>query len=104
MFWGVAFSPDGSPFWISDNNSGKSTLYMGDGTIVPLVVTIPCPSRAGEGSGCPASAAPTGIFNPSGGFIVPGTKSPALFIFSTEDGRSRLGTAAPKRSSRSTMR
>jgi uncharacterized protein (TIGR03118 family) len=86
--WGVAFSPDGSPFWIADNNSGKSTLYDGTGAIVPLVVTIPCPKKAGAGSGCPAGpAAPTGIvFNTSSGFIVPGTGSPAAFIFDTEDG------------------
>jgi uncharacterized protein (TIGR03118 family) len=86
--WGVAFSPSGSPFWIADNNSGKSTLYDGTGAIVPLVVTIPCPKKAGSGSGCPASAAPTGIVfntNPSG-FIVPGTNAPAAFIFDTEDG------------------
>ena len=45
--WGVAFSPAGSPFWISDNAAGRSTLYDGDGTIVPLVVTIPCAPTAG---------------------------------------------------------
>jgi uncharacterized protein (TIGR03118 family) len=85
--WGVAFSPAGSPFWIADNNSGKATLYDGTGKILPLVVTIPCPKKAGAGSGCPASAAPTGIaFNPSKGFIVPGTGMPAVFIFVTEDG------------------
>jgi uncharacterized protein (TIGR03118 family) len=86
--WGVAFSPTGSPFWVADNNSGKATLYDGTGAIQSLVVTIPCPRRAGAGSGCPASAAPTGIaFNPgSSGFIVPGTGKPATFIFVTEDG------------------
>jgi uncharacterized protein (TIGR03118 family) len=81
--WGVAFAP-GSPFWISDNNSGKSTLYDGDGTPQSLVVTIPCPKKAGEGSSCPKIAGPTGIvFNPtspSGGFMG------AFFIFDTEDG------------------
>jgi uncharacterized protein (TIGR03118 family) len=86
--WGVAFSPAGSPFWIADNNSGKSTLYDGTGAIQKLVVTIPCPPKPGAGSGCPASAAPTGIVfntNPKG-FIVPGTGKPATFIFDTEDG------------------
>jgi uncharacterized protein (TIGR03118 family) len=83
--WGVAFSPDGSPFWIADNNSGKSTLYDGTGAIQKLIVTIPCPKKPGAGSGCPASAAPTGIvFNPSSGFMVNG--SPANFLFDTEDG------------------
>jgi uncharacterized protein (TIGR03118 family) len=80
--WGVAFSPSGSPFWVADNNSGKSTLYDGTGAIQKLVVTIPCPKKPGAGSGCPASAAPTGIvFNTStSGFMG------APFIFDTEDG------------------
>jgi uncharacterized protein (TIGR03118 family) len=95
--WGVAFSPDGSPFWIADNNSGKSTLYDGTGAIHKLVVTIPCPKKAGAGSGCPASAAPTGIvFNTGSGFIVPGTKSPAAFIFDTEDGTISAWNGTPK--------
>ncbi len=89
--WGVAFSPSGSPFWISDNNSGLSTLYDGNGTIIPLVVTIPCPTKAGEGSSCPKSAAPTGIIwnpttSPTSAFLVPGTTLPASFIWDTEDG------------------
>jgi uncharacterized protein (TIGR03118 family) len=89
--WGVAFTPAASPFWISDNNSGLATLYDGDGTIVPLVVTIPCPPTPGQGSSCPASAAPTGmVWNPTTstttGFLVPGTKLPASFIWDTEDG------------------
>jgi uncharacterized protein (TIGR03118 family) len=89
--WGVAFSPAASPFWIADNNAGLSTLYDGDGTIVPLVVKIPCPPKAGQGSACPTSAAPTGIVwspttNPASAFLVPGTKLPAAFIWSTEDG------------------
>src|SRR5436190_11386009 len=40
--WGIAFAPT-SPFWISDNGTGLSTLYTGAGGIVPLVVTIPGP-------------------------------------------------------------
>src|SRR5215472_2386255 len=50
--WGVSFS-GGSPFWISDNGTGKATLYAvtnGVATRVPLVVNIP-----GEGN-------PTGQF------------------------------------------
>jgi hypothetical protein len=41
--WGVAFSPAPSPVWISDNATGCSTLYDGDGTIVALQVKIPLP-------------------------------------------------------------
>jgi uncharacterized protein (TIGR03118 family) len=89
--WGVAFTPAASPFWISDNNTGLSTLYDGDGTIVPLVVKIPCPSKAGQGTSCPATASPTGmVWNPTTslttGFLVPGTNLPASFIWDTEDG------------------
>jgi uncharacterized protein (TIGR03118 family) len=89
--WGVAFTPAASPFWIADNNNGLATLYDGNGTIVPLVVTIPCPPKAGQGSSCPASAAPTGlVWNPTTNaktaFLVPGTTIPASFIFDTEDG------------------
>jgi len=89
--WGVAFTPAASPFWISDNNTGLSTLCDGDGTIVPVVDTIPCPPKAGQGSSCPKSAAPTGmVWNPTTnaktGFLVPGTDLPASFIWATEDG------------------
>jgi uncharacterized protein (TIGR03118 family) len=94
--WGVAFTPGNSPFWIADNATGLATLYDGDGTIAPpppngpLVVTIPCPSPAGQGSACPANASPTGVvWNPTtSGFNVPGTTpaTPSHFIFDSEDG------------------
>lgn len=85
--WGVAFSPGASPFWVSDNATGLSTLYDGDGTIVPLVVTIPCPSPFGQGSSCPGNASPTGmVWNPSSAFQVPGTSTSAAFLWATEDG------------------
>src|SRR6202045_3923612 len=95
--WGVAFSPAGSPFWIADNNTGCATLYDGNGTIVPLQVSIPLPGNVVPGTDCktvnpknppkPTPAAPTGIvWNPSSAFVVPGTQLPAVFIFDTEDG------------------
>jgi len=37
---GIAFSAT-SPFWISDNHAGVSTLYDGNGTAQSLVVTVP---------------------------------------------------------------
>ena len=82
--WGISFSPAASPFWITDNATGLSTLYDGDGTTVPLVVTIPCPPTAGQGSSCPQTAAPTGmVWNPttnvSTAFLVPGNKA-ARFV------------------------
>ncbi|MDP9089797.1 MAG: TIGR03118 family protein [Pseudomonadota bacterium] len=95
--WGVAFSPGGSPFWVNDNVTGCSTLYTGDGTKVPLQVSIPLPGNVIPPNSCqpvdpnhPPSvtpASPTGIlWNPSSAFLVPGTKLPAIFIFATEDG------------------
>jgi uncharacterized protein (TIGR03118 family) len=96
--WGVAFTPAGSPFWINDNATGCSTLYDGVGTkITILQVSIPLPGNIVPTASCqptdpnkpasPAPAAPTGIvWNPAATFLVPGTKIPALFIFSTEDG------------------
>jgi uncharacterized protein (TIGR03118 family) len=79
--WGIAFFP-GAPFWISDNHKGVSTLYDGQGNIIPLVVQIPGP----EGSPASSPAAPSGIvWNPTQGFAV-APNAPALFIFATEDG------------------
>jgi uncharacterized protein (TIGR03118 family) len=96
--WGIAFSPAGSPFWINDNATGCSTLYDGTGAkITALQVSIPLPGNVVPPTSCqpkdpnnppnPSPAAPTGIvWNPSASFLVPGTKIPAIFIFSTEDG------------------
>src|SRR6266446_4133268 len=95
--WGVSFSPN-SPFWVSDNGTGKSTLYAVTNnasgaltvTKVPLEVTIP-----GEGN-------PTGqVFNNTTNF------HGDLFIFASEDGtisgwRGSLGTTAEVLNARST--
>lgn len=80
--WGITFIP-GSPFWISDNGTGVSTLYDGRGDIVPLVVQIPPP----KGSPTSVTATPTGVvWNPTQGFKVGTSSFPAIFIFATEDG------------------
>jgi uncharacterized protein (TIGR03118 family) len=95
--WGIAFSPAGSPFWVNDNDTGCSTLYTGDGTKIPLQVSIPLPGGIIPAASCqpvdpnnppnPMPAAPTGIvWNASTTFLVPGTKIPAAFIFATENG------------------
>ena len=96
--WGVAFTGAGSPFWINDNATGCSTLYDGTGAkITALQVSIPLPGNVIPGTACqpndpnnppnPTPAAPTGIvWNPGAPFLVPGTQTTALFIFSTEDG------------------
>src|SRR5581483_4361189 len=82
--WGVAFFP-GAPFWVSDNVTGKSTLYDQFGNIIPLVVTIPpAPSQPFGPVGTP-----TGIIaNPTQGFVVSenGVSGPAAFVFATLDG------------------
>ncbi|MBV8092216.1 MAG: TIGR03118 family protein [Acetobacteraceae bacterium] len=80
--WGISHSPT-SPFWISDNGRGLSTLYNGAGLKQNLVVTIPPPA-----GGSPP-AAPTGnVFNNTGAFAVSNgtTSAPAAFLFATEDG------------------
>jgi glucose/arabinose dehydrogenase/plastocyanin len=76
--WGIAFGPT-TPFWISDNHAGLSTLYNSTGAIQALVVTIPPPA------GAQPPSAPTGaLFNNTTGFMVSG--APARFIFASEDG------------------
>src|SRR2546430_7034723 len=77
--WGIAFSAT-SPFWVSDNHSGLSTLYNSSGAPQALIVTVPPPA-----GGTPP-AGPTGIvFNNTTNFVVV-SNSAARFIFSTEDG------------------
>jgi hypothetical protein len=84
--WGLARGAT-SPWWISDNDTGGSTLYEAKGTQVPLQVLIP---TAGNGptspSGLNGPGTPTGIvFNGSStDFEVLGM--PAPFIFATLDG------------------
>src|SRR5215469_13637250 len=58
--WGVSFTPT-SPFWVSDNGMGVSTLYTAAGAQVspPSPVTIFTPPGQ-----TPGSASPTGqVFN-----------------------------------------
>jgi uncharacterized protein (TIGR03118 family) len=88
--WGLSHPPTG-PWWVSDNGTGLSTLYNGNGRKFPvgspLVVTIAPPAGG-------TSAAPTGnIFNPVNGtdpddFVVSenGKSGPSIFMFATEDG------------------
>ena len=77
--WGLARGPT-SPWWVSDNGNGVSTLYNGNGNPFPvnnpLVVAIP-----------PSGSSPTGVvFNGGTDFLV-GQGNPARFIFVSEDGR-----------------
>jgi uncharacterized protein (TIGR03118 family) len=81
--WGLVQGP--TPFWVSDNNAGVSTLYDGNGKAFtvkvgkkkqPFVVKIPPPGNSN------ASATPTGI-------VFNGTAADFtgdVFIFAAEDG------------------
>jgi uncharacterized protein (TIGR03118 family) len=87
--WGIVASPT-SPFWVSANGTGLSTLYDGNGTAAKLVVGISGPGSAtAPAQRCGGTAfglgAPTGvIFNDTTSFVR-GT-GPASFIFSSEQG------------------
>lgn len=79
--WGVTLSAT-SPMWVSDNGTGKATLYDGLGNMLSLVVSVPSASGSGQGT-------PTGVvFNGSTDFVVrSGTAAGAArFIFASEDG------------------
>ncbi len=67
--WGLTRSPGGSPWWVSNNGTGTSTLYT--------------PPGFAPGT----QSAPTGVvFNgsPTDFLLAPGKQ--AIFIFATEDG------------------
>ncbi len=84
--WGLARGPT-APWWISDNDTGWSTLYDAAGNQVPLRVLIP---TAGNGPASPTGlngpGTPTGIvYNGSStDFQVQGWSS--VFLFATLDG------------------
>jgi len=99
--WGISES-GASPFWVSDNNAGVSTLYNAPAnpvagqppfSINPLVVSIPAPGHPLGATGTPTGT----VFNidggPTGGFMVSGIDkngnpitASAVFLFDTEDG------------------
>jgi len=82
--WGLTAS-SASPWWVSDNNGGVSTLYDGNtGAIVPLVVNIPPLDANGNGTGTPTGVVFTGAS--SFMFQVNGKKAASVFTFVTEDG------------------
>jgi uncharacterized protein (TIGR03118 family) len=88
--WGLARSSS-SPWWVSDNGSGFSTLYNGVGAKQSLVVTIP---KSDPNSKTFPTGTPTGIiFNgTASAFLISG--KPATFIFSTIDGTISAWNAA----------
>ncbi|HEX6108657.1 MAG TPA: TIGR03118 family protein [Ktedonobacteraceae bacterium] len=92
--WGLVHGPT-SPWWVSDNGTGMSTVYNGNGTPVnplppgtpPLVVSIPAPG--GGPGGTPTGIVFNSVFstNPDD-FVVSanGKSGPSIFMFATEDG------------------
>lgn len=77
--WGLSRASF-TPWWVSDNGTGLSTLYDLNGTPQSLVVTIP------PGKGQTGPSAPTGtVYNYTTGFEVAAGK-PAIFLFVTENG------------------
>jgi uncharacterized protein (TIGR03118 family) len=90
--WGISES-GGSPFWISDNNSGLSTLYASNPNATPpistatqgLVVGIPSPTDPTGATGTPTGT----VFNIGGKtafLLTKGNGKSAIFLFATEDG------------------
>src|SRR5205807_846593 len=105
--WGISpgsttpANPNGSPWWVGNNNSGTSTIYNGSGNPANFFPD-PHPDSNGNGINSPfnnfvmvpppgfapgAQSAPTGVvFNgsPTDFQVAPGKQ--AIFIFATEDG------------------
>ena len=83
--WGLARGA-GTPFWVSDNVTGLSSLYNAQGVLQFLgpfsAVTIPW--AAGQTVGSPSGIA----FNGNGGFNVSesGVSGSSFFLFDTNDG------------------
>ncbi len=71
--WGVSFGPS-TPFWVSNQVTGNSTLYQGDGSPVPLIVTIPGGSPTGQ------------VFNSTASDFQLNDNAKANFIFATLNG------------------
>jgi uncharacterized protein (TIGR03118 family) len=73
--WGLAAGP-GTPWWVANNGTSTSTLYVAGGFMLPLVVNVP--------------GGPTGIvYNGGTGFVLPTGRRPmpALFLFATQEGK-----------------
>ena len=83
--WGIT-SGAGTPFWVSDNGTGKSTLYNSVGQKQGLTVIVPA---VGGGA---TPGVPTGVVvNTTGQFDVTenGVTASPIFIFATQDGTIR---------------
>ena len=79
--WGISRG-SGSPWWVSDERTGLSTLYNGAGAKQSLIVTIPPADPKKTPTGTPTGT----IFNGSQTDFLLAPGKPALFLFSTIDG------------------
>jgi uncharacterized protein (TIGR03118 family) len=81
--WGISRG-SGSPWWVSDERTGLSTLYNGAGAKTSLIVTIP---PADPNNKKTPTGTPTGtIFNGSQADFLLAPGKPAVFLFATNDG------------------
>lgn len=83
--WGISFAT-ASPFWVSNQGSGNTTLYNATGKPQSLIVATPPGSPTGQ------------VFNGTGQFLAPNGNA-SLFIFATLAGtidawNGGLGTTA----------
>jgi len=87
--WGLVHSPT-SPFWISNNAGGTSTLYSIDATGAAHIVPINAPADFVAVPNAPSQSAPgspTGVmFNGSATDFLLAPGQHAFFLFVTEDG------------------
>jgi uncharacterized protein (TIGR03118 family) len=81
--WGISRGA-GTPWWVSDERTGLSTLYNGAGAKESLIVRIPPadPNNTKTPTGTPTGT----IFNGSQTDFLLAPGKPALFLFSTNDG------------------
>src|ERR1700676_2803220 len=81
--WGISRG-SGTPWWVSDQRTGLSTLYNGAGAKESLIVVIP---PADPNNKKTPTGTPTGtIFNGSQTDFLLAPAKPAVFLFSTNDG------------------
>lgn len=81
--WGLSRG-SGSAWWVSDQGTGVSTLYNGDGSKQSLIVTIPPSDPTNKNT---PNGSPTGtIFNGGQNDFLLAPGKPAAFLFCTGDG------------------
>src|SRR5258705_12227262 len=81
--WGISRG-SGTPWWVSDQATGFSTLYNGAGAKQSLIVTVPPadPNNKNTPTGTPTGTIANG--SQTDFLLAPG--KPAVFLFSTIDG------------------